>query len=218
MATVIKANGPIRAADGMSFNFEDMSDKAHSYLHGMQQQAAQIIAKAHKEAEQIRQRATEEGRQAAIAAVEQVMNEKVGKQLQTLLPALQQASSQVIEAKQAWLAHWEQAAIQLANKIAARVIRRQLQQQPEITVALVREALELAAGSSELVLRMHPEDLQALRNQVDTLVGTLSGLGAVAITPDSSITRGGCRVDTKFGVIDQQVEAQLARIEAELLS
>jgi flagellar assembly protein FliH len=217
MATVIKANGPIRTADGMSFNFEDMSDKAHSYLNDMQQQAAQIIAKAHKEAEQIRQRATEEGRQAAIAAVEQVMNEKVGKQLQTLLPALQQATSQVIDAKQAWLAHWEQAAVQLANKIAARVVRRQLQQQPEITVALVREALELAAGSSELVLRMHPEDLQALRNQVDTLVGTLSGLGAVAITPDSSITRGGCLVDTKFGVVDQQVEAQLARIESELL-
>jgi F0F1-type ATP synthase membrane subunit b/b' len=126
MATVIKANGPIRAADGMSFNFDDMSDKAHSYLDDMQKRAAQIIATAHKEAEKIRQRATEEGRQAAIAAVEQVMDEKVGKQLQTLLPALRQAAHEVAEAKQAWLSHWETAAVQLAGKIAERVVQQRI--------------------------------------------------------------------------------------------
>jgi flagellar biosynthesis/type III secretory pathway protein FliH len=216
MATVIKANGPIRAADGMSFNFDDMSDKAHSYLDDMQKQAAQIIATAHKEAEKIRQRATEEGRQAAIAAVEQVMDEKVGKQLQTLLPALRQAAHEVAEAKQAWLSHWETAAVQLAGKIAERVVRQRLRQEPAFTVGLVREALELAAGSSELVLRMHPDDLQALRNQVETLIRELSAVGTVSIRPDESISRGGCRVDTKFGVVDQQIEAQLARIQEEL--
>ena len=33
---------------------------------------------------------------------------------------------------------------------------------------------------------------------------------------DPEIARGGCRVETRFGTIDQQFEAQLARIEEEL--
>jgi len=33
---------------------------------------------------------------------------------------------------------------------------------------------------------------------------------------DPDITPGGCRVDTQFGSIDQQLETQLARIEEEL--
>jgi flagellar assembly protein FliH len=39
----------------------------------------------------------------------------------------------------------------------------------------------------------------------------------VRIVADESITAGGCRVDTEFGSLDQQLEAQLARITEELL-
>jgi len=63
---------------------------------------------------------------------------------------------------------------------------------------------------------LHPADHQALAPQVESLVAELSSLGAAEIVAGPEITRGGCRVETRFGVIDQQVEAQLARIEEEL--
>jgi len=44
----------------------------------------------------------------------------------------------------------------------------------------------------------------------------MSGLGDTQIIPDAAISRGGCRVETRFGAIDQTFEAQLARIEEEL--
>ena len=37
-----------------------------------------------------------------------------------------------------------------------------------------------------------------------------------AIVADPEITTGGCRVETQFGMIDQQFEAKLERIEEEL--
>ncbi|MBW8885281.1 MAG: hypothetical protein JF612_11035 [Planctomycetia bacterium] len=37
------------------------------------------------------------------------------------------------------------------------------------------------------------------------------------IVEDSAIAAGGCRVDTEFGSLDQQLEQQLARIAEELL-
>ena len=66
------------------------------------------------------------------------------------LPALGQIGAELQRERQAWLSHWEGAAVRLACAIAARVVRRELRQQPEITIALVREALELAGGSPGL--------------------------------------------------------------------
>ncbi len=44
----------------------------------------------------------------------------------------------------------------------------------------------------------------------------MSGLGETQIVADASVSPGGCRVETRFGSIDQTFEAQLARVEEEL--
>jgi flagellar assembly protein FliH len=216
MSTVIKSGGPIRASDGVSFNFDDMADKANQYLDQVRQQALQIVQKAEQDAAAVRARAEEEGRQAAMRAVERVMDEKVGKQMATLLPALKQTIDTIQQAKQSWLQHWEKTALHVSAAIAAKIIRREVSRAPEITLTLVKEALELAAGSPEIQLRLNPGDHAALAGQVERLTGELGRLGATKIVADPQITPGGCRVDTRFGVIDQQFEAQLARIEEEL--
>jgi flagellar biosynthesis/type III secretory pathway protein FliH len=56
-----------------------------------------------------------------------------------------------------------------------------------------------------------------LGDQAQRLAAGLSRLGKVDIVADSAIVKGGCRVDTRFGSIDQQYHAQLARIEQELI-
>jgi flagellar biosynthesis/type III secretory pathway protein FliH len=66
--------------------------------------------------------------------------------METLLPALGKVVSELVDAKQAWLREWEHTAVQLAAKIAERVIRRELKSEPQITVDLVREALEMFKG------------------------------------------------------------------------
>ncbi len=132
------------------------------------------------------------------------------------MPAVREAVAGVEQAKAAWLTHWERSALGLATAIAERVIRREVARTPEITLSLVTEALELAAGSSEVQLRMHPDDLAALGSHVEQLLAEVGRLGAAALVADAAISPGGCRVDTRHGTIDQQFEAQLARIAQEL--
>jgi flagellar assembly protein FliH len=216
MSTIIKAAGPIRTSDGMSFNFDDMTLKAGDYLDQVRAEASKIIAQAEQQAAAIRKRSEEEGRQAATNAAERILDEKVGKQMLSLLPALKQAVTGLADAKQAWLMHWEKSAVHLAAAMAARIVRREVQKTPEISVKLVREALELAAGSAEMQIQLHPDDYATLGKQVDRLAAELSPAAQVQIVPDAKITRGGCRIQTQFGSIDQQFEAQLARIEEEL--
>ena len=216
MSTIIKATDLGHDVQGVAFNFDDMTDKAQQYLKSVRAEAARIVDQARKEAEQVRQQAQVEGRRAGQAEIERFVEKQLGQQLATLLPALGQVIAEIGHAKQAWLAHWEKSGVHLAAAIAERLIRRELAQRPEIPLALVREALELAVGSSELRIHMHPADHQALRPQVEALIAELSPLGSAELVADPQISPGGCRLETRFGVIDQQFEAQLARIEEEL--
>lgn len=216
MATIIKATDRNRGVHGVAFNFDDMAGKADQYLVQVRAQAAEIIAQAKKEAAAIKKQAEAEGRKAGQASVEQTVQNQLGGQLATLLPGLRQAVEEIRHARQAWLAHWERSGIQVAAAIARRVIRRELERQPQIAVTLVREGLELAAGSAELRIHLHPADCAALQPQVAMVVKELAPLAAAEIVADAEIAAGGCRIETRFGAIDQQIETQLARIAEEL--
>jgi flagellar assembly protein FliH len=96
------------------------------------------------------------------------------------------------------------------------VIRRELREQPEITLSLAREALELAAGSPNIRVHLNPQDFQTLGDQLRMLIDTMAALGDAEVISDAEITSGGCRVETRFGSIDQQIESRLSRIEEEM--
>lgn len=202
---------------GVAFDFEDVSQRAGNYLEQVRAEATKIVQKAQAEAAGIRQQAEQEGRKAGLVAVEQIAADKLAEQMKTLLPALREAVAEIQRSKLAFLAQWERSAIHFATAIAARIVRREVKRQPDITLALVREALQLAAGSPELRIQLHPDDHEALAPQVKRLVAEIDGLGSVKTVADPRISSGGCRVETRFGAIDQQFEAQLARIEEELV-
>ena len=86
----------------------------------------------------------------------------VAEQTAPVLAGLRLAVADLQDAKQQWLSHWEAGAVRLATRIAARVIRREVRAQPEITLALVREALELAAGSPTVRVHLNPKDYKLL--------------------------------------------------------
>ena len=212
MPTVIRATEQNRGTHGVAFNLDDIAARAQATLHQVRAEARQVLARARQESAAVRERAEAEGRQAGLAAVE----EMVRGQLATVLPALQKTVEEIHHAKQAWLAHWERSAVHLAGAIAERVIRRELHEKPEIPLNLVREALELATGQSNVRVHLHPEDHQAIAEQVEMLAAEMASLGSAELVANADVSRGGCRVETRFGVIDQQFEAQLARIEEEL--
>lgn len=216
MSTIIKAGDNGLAVQQVAFNFDDMNDRANRYLDRVRKEAAALVAKAQREADAVRHKAEEEGRKQGLETVQQMVDKRLAEQLATLMPALDQVLRDVQEARHAWLTHWEKSAVHVSAEIARRLIRRELSRQPEIPLALVREALELAAGSSHLRIHLNPKDYETLSPAVDSLVKELAGLAQTEVVSDPEVTAGGCRVETAFGSIDQQFEAQLQRIEEEL--
>jgi flagellar assembly protein FliH len=213
VATIIRSAERTGTDRGAAFNFDDMALQANRYLDETRQQAEAILAAARNEAARIRTRAESEGLRTAQQTAEQILESRMAA---TLLPAFNKLAQEIAQAKDAWIAQWERQLVHLASAIAAKVIRREIQQLPEITLELVRESLALAAGSPHLRVRLNQKDYEMLSQQVEQLVAHLGTVGHAQVVADSTISPGGCRVDTDFGVIDQQIESQLARIVEEL--
>jgi len=221
MATVIKSGERLvgrQAGKLSSFNFDDMADRANDYLRDVRREAGRILEQARQEADLIRQRAREEGTQQAVEAATHQARADLGEQLQNALPAVQRLVDEMKQSRQEWIRQWENNVVHLAARIAARMMRREAVQHPEITLGLIRESLELAAGSGEIALHLSPADHETLKPQLELLEAELEKLAPIQIVPDAQVTCGGCRVETKFGTIDQQIEAQVDRIEEELTS
>lgn len=201
---------------GVAYNLTDIAGQAEQMLAGVQSQADQILNQAKVDAAEIRRKAEAEGRAAAEAAIERILDEKVAQQMKTLVPALQGAVHQIEESRQEWLQHWETAAVGLSTAIAERLVRGEISRRPEIALDWVREALELAAGSSELTIRLNPQDYETIAGQVQQLTSVINPVANARVEADPTISQCGCRVETTYGTIDQQLETQLERIQEEL--
>ncbi|MGI9456343.1 MAG: FliH/SctL family protein [Aeoliella sp.] len=221
MATIIKREFRNEQPTGRSvrpvaFNFEEMAGRADEYLASVRKEAAKIVQQAHSDAEQVRRNAEAAGREAAEQAIERLLDEKIAQQMKTLKPALESVAQQLSDSRGQWLEEWEVAAVHLAARMAERILRRELEKDPQVPLQLVRESLELAAGAAEITLRMNAHDLKHLREETDSIAASLELLAPAKIVADESVTPGGCRVTTEFGEIDQRIESQLARLEQEL--
>ena len=217
MAGIIKASGREAAAPPSSVHAFQFNDVGQAYVGTVRSEAAKIIADARREAAQIKARAEAEGQEAAVQAAAATLRTRLDQQLASVLAAMQKAAEELAHARQGWQRHWEARAIGLAAAIAKRIVRRELAHSPNISLDWIREALELAAGTGDVVLRLNPQELAVLGDRAELITKELSRLGNVRIIADPQISSGGCKVETQFGSLDQQVEAQLARITEELL-
>jgi flagellar assembly protein FliH len=216
MASIIKAHEHASERQAAAFQLAELAGEPVAQGGCATSRAADVLSRAAQQACEIRRRAEEEGRAAGLLVAEQVLSERIDRQMAASIAAAEAAVARIRAARDQWLAHWERTAVHVAVQIAERVIRREVAKTPQITLDLVREALELAAGSADIKLRMHPDDVKSLGQHTDRLLKELTHLGKVELVADASISTGGCRVDTRFGVIDQQFTSQLARIESEL--
>jgi len=223
MGGVIKAGDPTGrtlGAEGVAFNLVDVRDQAGAYLETVRGQAAEIIAAAEKKAAEIQKKATVAGKAAAQQAAQKeaqaAADAKLQQQLGTLLPALQTLIVEVNQQRNQWRSQWEKQVIELASAIAERVIRREIADQPQITLDLLREALELASSGGKVQVLLNPADHAALGDAATLLAKQFSKIGAAEVQSSESVGPGGCVLKTDHGEIDQQIETQLRRIEEEL--
>ena len=121
-----------------------------------------------------------------------------------ILESLNQAMPQVIKETEAGL-------ICLALEAARRIVAG-LPISAELVESVVREALHEAEDGAEITVQLHPEDLALLRKHDSKILSGLPDRGPLRFVTSAEVTRGGCIVQTRFGLIDARREIKLEQL------
>jgi len=87
---------------------------------------------------------------------------------------------------------------------------------PEMIEATVREALQHVENGPVSVV-LHPDDLALLQRVNSQLLPAQDGDARLQFRTSPDLTRGGCLVQTRFGVIDASRETKSALLKKSLL-
>lgn len=167
--------------------------------------AKQIIAEAHKKAEEIKEEARLGKEQVFARARDEAIAEVKAQATEELARAKLQAG-QVLAAS-------EHDIVDLSLKIAAKIIGLDLERDPALVLEVAANVIQSIRAAKAMVLRVHPEDGKILRAKKPNLLELVGRSIDVGIRDDADVERGGCMVQTEFGVIDGQIRTQFEMLE-----
>jgi len=121
-----------------------------------------------------------------------------------ILNSLSQVVPQVVKES-------ETALITLAFEAAKRIVA-DLPIDAHMVEAVVREALTQAEDNAEILVHLHGDDLALLRKQGSAVLDGVPEKGPLRFVASTDITRGGCQVQTRFGLIDARREVKLEQL------
>ena len=125
------------------------------------------------------------------------------------MDALRRAVPQVLQQAESLL-------MPLALEAARRIVA-EMPITPELVERVVREALQQAEDTAEVTIRVHPDDLALLRQYGSELLQGLPGSGPLKFVASSEVSRGGCLIQTRFGLVDARRETKLEQLQQTLL-
>lgn len=123
--------------------------------------------------------------------------------------ALASAAARLDEASATAAADAEPRAVELALRIAEKVLGGELEARPELVLGVVRGALRRLTEPLPATLLVNPEDAELVRASIADF--SVEHGGELSVREERRVERGGCVVRTQAGEIDAQITAQLER-------
>ena len=221
----------------MPFSMMDFEAEAHALLQNARSEAERIRDESTQQAEALRTRAQAEGRtsghdKGCAEGLEAGRKEgyeagykeglKQGAEDGSMLSqALDELVNKFTAEKDRLVERARVDLMRLALAVARRIVRREIDLDPDIAQRAVQEAIDLVANRTDVVVRLHADDLNTLEHFRRSLVQQASGAAdgerpagdRVRLVADESVARGGCVLTTTDGEVDMQVESQLASLE-----
>ena len=149
------------------------------------------------------ERGRREGERALGGQLIQQRNETVELQ-KGILDSLRRIIPQVVQEA-------ESALISLALDAAQKIVAG-LPISVELVETVIREAVRQVEDTAEIVIQLHPEDLTLLRQHNAPILTGLPETGPLRFCGSAEVTRGGCIVQTRFGLVDARRETKMEQL------
>jgi len=224
---LIKANN---APSGLRpFSMADVEAAARSILLRARRQAEELIATAQREADELKeagraqglreglQKGTTDGMRQGAEAGKREAFEKHQKEFAAAVQALKAAAVE-IEARRFDLeADGLREVVLLAAAVARKVTKRQGLIDEQVLADNLSEAMKLAVGAADVRVAIHPSQRATLTEALPQLRAEWPALKHIELVDDATVSPGGCRVFTRGGLVDADLDCQLDRVINDLL-
>ena len=200
------------------------SDQAQEIKVEAEQKAQEIIKAAQEEASQIREKAENE----KIDIQSDAKNEgfkigreegyKVGEEeVNRLIDRSHKILEAVMSRREEILNETEQQIVELVLLMTRKVIKIISENQRQVVVANILQALKKVRGRGEVNLRVNLQDVNLSTQHIQDFIKQVENIKGITVIEDSSVDKGGCIVETDFGAIDARISSQLSELESKIL-
>jgi flagellar assembly protein FliH len=192
---------------------QEAEDEAKRILEEARKQAADLEAEIRGRVERVEKEAQGKGEE---QGREQGYQEGRG-EVQRLIENLQRIITSAIERRNQIIEESETQVINLVLLIAKKVIKVISENQKNVVINNVVQALRKLKSRGEVVIRVNLADLELTSAHVGDFLKMVENVKSITVLEDSSVDRGGCIIETDFGQIDARISSQLAEIEERIL-
>jgi flagellar assembly protein FliH len=220
-----ETDGIIKEAEEAAFQeVKRKTDEAQSLKRQAQDEAEKIVAEAQEKAREIeeasrsafeteRKDAEERGRIAGREAGFAEGKAEVERLIQRTQVVLERAQDKRAEI----LAETEQEIIDLVLLISRKVIKIISENQRNVVISNVIQALRKVKGRGNIIIRVNMVDVKLTTEHIKEFIQLVEGSKSLQVVEDSTVDPGGCVIETDFGEIDARISSQLAELESKIL-
>jgi flagellar assembly protein FliH len=207
--------------------FEEMEQKTNE-AQKIKQEAEDYAEKTTTEADQRSKQLFSEAEE-RVAAIEQEARDKghregreagyqEGKtEVDRLVEHLHKIINSAIEKRSEIIDESETQLINLVLQISQKVVKVISENQKNVVVNNVIQALRKLKTRNDVVIRVNLEDVNLASDHVKDFMRMVENVKSITVVEDSSVDKGGCVIETDFGEIDARISSQLNEIQQRIL-
>ena len=207
--------------------FEEVQKKTEDSRREKQeaeQEAERLTREAQQEADQMRQEAENEVSKIRDDAYNEGFNagheegynsgkpevERLVEQLHHIIDRTLEKRAEIIEESETQL-------INLVLMITKKVVKVISENQKNVVINNVIQALRKLKSRGEVLIKVNLEDVELTTDHVKDFMRMVDNVQSVTVVEDSTVDKGGCIIETDFGEIDARISSQLQEIEEKII-
>ncbi len=182
---------------------ENILREAREQAEKIKEEAEQALREAHKNGEEIESLAYSLGFDQGKKDGEEIGR----KQYLVMAQRLEKLIERISEGTEALLPQYESQMVEVAMNAARHIVDREIQISPEIVLESIRAAMAHVVQGSTVHLHLNPADIEAMEDKIKERFAA-PGTQGLDIVKDPRIDRGGCLIETEFGLVDATTQAK----------
>ncbi len=136
---------------------------------------------------------------------------------QRLTDRLHTIIERMMDKRQEILAETEQQIVDLVLLMTRKIVKVISENQRNIVVSNVVQALRKVKGRGEVTIRVNLNDVAMTTQHIKDFLAQAENVKNITVVEDSTVDRGGCIIETDFGAIDAKIISQLGELEQRIL-